>query len=65
MTSSRKELRDASSVKAGFRQTEGGTQTRASGSYDDRIILVVLGVVNLSFVEEYLVTGTYNDWILL
>lgn len=40
--SGREELGDASRVEAGLSQTEGGTEARATGAYDEGIVFVVL-----------------------
>ena len=49
MTSCGEELRDTRRVKAGLRETEGGSKPRPTGTNHDRVILMILGTVNETF----------------
>ena len=44
VTSGREELGDTGGVEASLGETEGGTETRATSTYDEGIVLVVLEV---------------------
>ena len=42
---SREELRDASSLESALSETDGGTETRASSTDDDGVVLVVNNLI--------------------
>ena len=59
MTSRWEELGDTGSVEASFRKTEGSSQTSASGTDNDGIVLVILFQVSIDeIVEQYCVRLT-------
>lgn len=65
MTSRREELGDTGSVEASFGKTESGTETSATGTDDDSIVLVVLQQRLEPQSSRMTIDYPYNDRVLV